>query len=601
MKRFPISKTSLLTSAIALLPSFALALPAQAATPEGEAISPTLEPSSIGNTLETELSTEEVDTFVAATDDKLAATPSKPIATNNELNDNALKIDSTSQLRLAQRFSDENDLGQVTSVSQLSDVQPTDWAYQAVRSLVERYGCLAGYPNGTFRGNRAATRYELAAALNACLDQISDRLASQEDLATVQGLQTELKAELETLRGRIDGLEARADQIEANQFSTTSKLSGLAVFQAQFGDISRNGFINPETNAVVNSGDTRPSTIAVSILDFNTSFTGSDLLQTSLAAGNNGQDAAVGLGLTNYPQASGNANQPFFVARGTSALSQYPANFFLFRLAYTFKPVEDLSITVGPQLYPNDFLDFNTYANNPFTDFNSYFFTNNPLIIPFALNFFGGAGGGLNWNVNGGPVNVRATYVAANAGTATATPNGGGLFGDPYQASAEVEYADSFGSDDQNNFAVRLQYTNSATFDVDQNAVGLNAEVTLGRLGLFGRYGYSDASASGTATAPLAQQNFTAHTWMAGVGYKDLIKPGSLLAASVGQPFINNLPATVSFGPNNATQTNYEAFFRMPVGDNITLTPGISVITDANNINGQPTLFQGYLRTTFFF
>src|SRR5919199_1040438 len=56
---------------------------------------------------------------------------------------------------------------QVNSVTQLSDVQPTDWAYEALRSLVERYGCIAGYPNGTYRGNRAMSRYEFAAGLNA--------------------------------------------------------------------------------------------------------------------------------------------------------------------------------------------------------------------------------------------------------------------------------------------------------------------------------------------------------------------------------------------------------------------------------------------------
>ncbi|WP_028952941.1 S-layer homology domain-containing protein, partial [Synechococcus sp. CC9616] len=44
---------------------------------------------------------------------------------------------------------------QVTSITQFSDVYPTDWAYQALASLIERYGCVAGYPNGTFRGNRA--------------------------------------------------------------------------------------------------------------------------------------------------------------------------------------------------------------------------------------------------------------------------------------------------------------------------------------------------------------------------------------------------------------------------------------------------------------
>jgi hypothetical protein len=39
---------------------------------------------------------------------------------------------------------------QVTSVSQLKDVQPTDWSYAAISNLVSKYGCVAGYPDGTF-------------------------------------------------------------------------------------------------------------------------------------------------------------------------------------------------------------------------------------------------------------------------------------------------------------------------------------------------------------------------------------------------------------------------------------------------------------------
>jgi hypothetical protein len=49
---------------------------------------------------------------------------------------------------------------QVSSVTQLSDVRPTDWAYQALSNLVERYGCVAGYPNGTFGGGQSMTRFE---------------------------------------------------------------------------------------------------------------------------------------------------------------------------------------------------------------------------------------------------------------------------------------------------------------------------------------------------------------------------------------------------------------------------------------------------------
>jgi len=57
----------------------------------------------------------------------------------------------------AARSLDAASMDQVTSVSQLSDVRPTDWAFQALQSLVERYGCIAGYPDGTYRGNRALT------------------------------------------------------------------------------------------------------------------------------------------------------------------------------------------------------------------------------------------------------------------------------------------------------------------------------------------------------------------------------------------------------------------------------------------------------------
>ena len=86
---------------------------------------------------------------------------------------------------------------QVTSVTQFSDVYPTDWAYQALANLVETYGCVAGYPNGTFRGNRAMTRYEAAALLNACLDRIT------EVTDELRRLLKEFETELAILKGRV--------------------------------------------------------------------------------------------------------------------------------------------------------------------------------------------------------------------------------------------------------------------------------------------------------------------------------------------------------------------------------------------------------------
>ena len=113
---------------------------------------------------------------------------------------------------------------QVTSINQFADVQPYDWAYQALSNLIERYGCVAGYPSGSYLGNRAMTRFEAAALLNACLDRVT------EVTDELRRLLKEFEQELAVLKGRVDGLEARVGELEATQFSTTTKLEGQASF-----------------------------------------------------------------------------------------------------------------------------------------------------------------------------------------------------------------------------------------------------------------------------------------------------------------------------------------------------------------------------------
>lgn len=127
-------------------------------------------------------------------------------------------------------------MAQVTSVSELSDLQPTDWAFQALQTLVERYGCIAGYSDSTYRGNRALTRYEFAAGLNACLNKINELITSstttlvtREDLVSLQQLQQQFATEIATLRGRVDVLEVQKAKLESNQFSTTTKINGEVI------------------------------------------------------------------------------------------------------------------------------------------------------------------------------------------------------------------------------------------------------------------------------------------------------------------------------------------------------------------------------------
>ena len=96
---------------------------------------------------------------------------------------------------------------QITSVTQFSDVYPTDWAYQALANLAETYGCVAGFPDGTFLGNRAITRFEAASFLNFCLDRIT------EVTDELSRLLSEFDAELSILEG-VDGLEARVGELK---------------------------------------------------------------------------------------------------------------------------------------------------------------------------------------------------------------------------------------------------------------------------------------------------------------------------------------------------------------------------------------------------
>jgi hypothetical protein len=177
-----------------------------------------------------------------------------------------------------------NQIDQVTSVNELRDVQPTAWAYEALKSLVERYGCIVGYPDRTFRGDRALSRWEFAAGLNACMN-VMERLIQEnvavlrEDIDKLKRLMQEFEAELAALGARVDNLEARTSFLEDHQFSTTTKLTGEVIF-APTAIFNTKNTLNNETN---NNQAVFQDRVR---LQFNTSFSGDDLLVTRLAAGN---------------------------------------------------------------------------------------------------------------------------------------------------------------------------------------------------------------------------------------------------------------------------------------------------------------------------
>ncbi|TVP63467.1 MAG: S-layer homology domain-containing protein [Leptolyngbya sp. LCM1.Bin17] len=111
---------------------------------------------------------------------------------------------------------------QITSVSEISDVAPEAWYFQALQSLVENYGLFQAYSDRTFRANQPSTRAEVATLIAGAMDLISSLATHSsfpgEDLDLMRHLQAELAAEINTLRLRQEAAESELIELEHELF-----------------------------------------------------------------------------------------------------------------------------------------------------------------------------------------------------------------------------------------------------------------------------------------------------------------------------------------------------------------------------------------------
>jgi hypothetical protein len=498
---------------------------------------------------------------------------------------------------VAQLSQESNNIGQVTSVSQFSDVQPTDWAFQALQSLVERYGCIAGYPNGTFRGNRALTRYEFAAGLNACLDRVNELiatasadLASKEDLATLQRLQEEFSAELATLRGRVDALEARTSELEANQFSTTTKLKGEAIFALSdaFGDKKADNDNNGNNNSDLESNTTFSDRVRLNLYS---SFTGQDQLQIRLNAGNI---------VSNKVVTGTNMTRLGFDGDTGNSIAIDKANY-----AFNLGPARVKIDATGAELNEN----VNVF-NPDFASSGSGALSRYGRFSPIYRQGAGGAGLTVSFNPSG-PLSVSAAYLAPK-GNDPSESNGifdgsNAIFGQiafkPNKAfGVGLTYAHTYQNSDSQvglfgstgtDFANRPFGVNTAT---SANNYGLEATFQpSSKLTLGGWVGYTTAQSEIKGDGRDADIWY----WAATLGVKDLGREGNTLGIIFGQP----PKVTGGSGITKESDTSYhlEGLYKVKVSDNILVTPGLLVIFNPNHQDANETIYVGTLRTTFTF
>jgi hypothetical protein len=502
----------------------------------------------------------------------------------------------------------------VTSVSQLSDVRPTDWAFTALQSLVERYGCIAGYPDRTFRGKQATSRYEFAAGLNACLDKINEIISAgladkvgKEDLATLQKLQEEFAAELATLRGRVDALDAKTTKLEEQQFSTTTKLSGLAFFNVTGGSGSN---VLRDGAAPGNAPNTTMSGLVW--LTLNTSFTGKDSLITQLAAGN---------GNSAYSNAYGSSG--FFNTTATTFTDQSaaaPNAFILRELSYTFPVFEKATLVVGPRVNFYKYFDGNRFLYPWNTTFNSI----NSTLLTNAKR----GAGAVFMTPLGDKFDFKVGYLAESnefgpgpTGGSAATPNQG-LFGGNNALTAEIGFKPS------DAFKLRLLYSRTNIAGTPGASIGgagftpsfPGTASTLGGynngqsdvfvanfdwlvtkgFGLFGRYGYGSTNLNKTAGG---SNSVSMQTFQAGAAFPDLFKEGALATVSFGMPFkFGGDTGVISSGNGDGgTQYDLELSYVYPMTKNISLVPSAYFIFSPNNFSTNPTVFIGNLQAVFSF
>lgn len=491
--------------------------------------------------------------------------------------------------------SPNDSIGQVTNVSQLQDIQPNDWAYQALRSLIERYGCIAGYPDGTFRGNRTLTRYEFAAALNACLQQLEQQFtpgtansANQEDLVALQRLRQEFASELtklSDLEGRVTNLENYQVTGSSSQYPIV-QLRGETIFavsDAFGGDPPGTGDANTTLNHLTR-------------LQLASTFSGLDRLRLTLSAGN-----FEGFGFGSPDVLNTNTALLSFQENTNNSIQlssleyRFPA--FNNHVVFTVKPV---GFSLSSVLT----------ANAPFFDSGrgaiSRFGEANPVFKIGALD----AGFGMDWLL-GNRARLQLAYGARNGDD----PEDGAILG-------------------ENAHAAGLQFLLLPTDNILTGVSLIYGYSPDGRLNTFTGSAIADASgfinqqsniyaASGTLQWRISPQvvfstwgglvgtyasetdAFAVNTnYMFSLGFPDLFQEGNVLGVLFGQP-----PKLIEVGDfsgssglsENGDSFHVEVFYQIKVNDNISITPGIFFVTNPGNIDNNNDIFIGTVRSTFRF
>ncbi|NJM20155.1 MAG: carbohydrate porin [Richelia sp. SL_2_1] len=483
----------------------------------------------------------------------------------------------------------QEDMSEVPSVSELSEVESEEWNFQVLQNFIQRYNIDTKYPLANLQRQDVITRYEFALILNEVIQYINNSQTtntnikktnsiSQQELEYLSKLQNEFAFELHGINQRVEILETQSFP----QFSTTSKLSGEVIFALTgVGEGNKADDDEKTDSNITFSSRTK--------LQLNTTFTGKDRLKTSLKTSNiQPLDSATGTNMARLSAEGDDENQ-----------------FELGDFAYRFPVGKRTRVHIG-----STGLEIDDFANtiNPYLDANddgavSRFAQRNPI-----YRQGGGAGIGIEYEISDS-LELGLGYVADDADEPEI-----GLNKSDYAAIAQLtfkpnktfllglNYIHSYnnintntGSDGANDpFDDNSESINANSFGL-QGSVALNKKVSLGSW-----VGYTHAQANDLPNKPTA----SIFNWAFTLAFPDLGKKGNLGGIIIGQPpklISNQYQLNQEEYTDKDTSLHLEAFYRFQINDNITITPGMMIITNPEHNSDNDTIYLGTLRTTFSF
>lgn len=513
---------------------------------------------------------------------------------------------ATAQVVLEQQELDQplgGSLGQITNVRQLQDIAPTDWAYDALRSLVDRYGCISGFPDQTYKGDQPLSRAEFAAGLNSCLNQIERLIANQAvesgDLKTVNRLREEFTQELGAIANRVDGLETRAALLEDNQFSTTTNLKGQVVFAltSAFGDDKAVPFgEEPGSAGEVDDEVVFDNRVR---LNFNSSFTGKDLLKVRLDALN---VERFGAGVTGTNMTRLAFDRPL------------RNDFRIGKLFYRFRATDKLRFVVDAtrgRYNANVSNNFNRLFANPIKGSISNFGRFNPIYIQGV----GGSGVTAVYKLNDA-IAFNAGYLARNADNPSEE---NGLFDGSFAALAQLDLAPledlefgltyvrayypagrEFVTGGTGSLLANAPFADFGDIDTSADHFGIQTSVNLlDPLVVSGWVGYTIATARNDGLGVEANDNSEILNWAVTLALTDFGGEGNVAGFTFGQqPRI--IDSDTSAEEEDANW-HLQAQYRYRLNKNISLNPGIIAIINPENNSDNEAVYVGTVRTIFEF